>query len=77
MSIIDKVNNKESEFFNKEARDAKYLILSPAAYQELKIVLAEEQGLDPDQAFLIEFGSYEGLKIAVKQVPHGEDIDIC
>jgi hypothetical protein len=77
MNLKDKIIKKEAEFFQREVKSPKYLILAPHAYEELKFILAEEEGEDPEDAFLKTITHYSGLKVAILPGPTGLDIDLC
>lgn len=77
MSISERIASVESEFFNRNAYDPTYLILSPQAYEELKMEEAEEEGLSMDEVFLKVISTYEGLRVAITPVSPREDIVVC
>lgn len=77
MNIEDQVTQVEADFYHKNAYDPTYLILSPQAYEELKMVIAEQEGLDPGEAFFKVLPTYEGLKVAVTPINMSEDVLVC
>lgn len=61
-SISERIMAAETEFFNKNAHEAKYLIMSPYSFIELVDELRDSD--DHSVEFPEDVTSYEGLIIA-------------
>ena len=77
MDLENRILEKETDFFNTEVRNPKYIIMRPDAKEELKFLYYERQGIDNLDAIALPFNSYNGLIVAISEKPGFPDFILC
>lgn len=77
MNLKDRIDKAESEFFDKNIQEPQFLIMRPEAREELKFLIAEEDGKEIMEVLNKQLNSYMGLTIAICFKKEFPDFVIC